>query len=78
MILSEGFKVAAVGPSIGFVMALPLPKIFESIFQGMVLYDAQAVYPVAVAVMLLVILCATFGPPRRATRVDPTAAIRPE
>ena len=36
MILRQGFKVAAVGLAIGFAMALPLPKVFDSIFQGLV------------------------------------------
>jgi putative ABC transport system permease protein len=78
MILVQGFKVAAVGLAVGFVMALPLPKLFESVFQGVVLFGAAAVYPVVIAVMLSVILCATFGPARRAARVDPTAALRSE
>jgi putative ABC transport system permease protein len=78
MILIEGFKVAAVGSSIGFVMALPLPKVFESIFQGLVLFGAPTIYPIVLAVMLCVVFCATLGPARRATRVDPTAALRNE
>ena len=36
MILRQGFKVAAVGSTIGFTMALPLPKVFDSIFQGLI------------------------------------------
>ena len=78
MILIQGLKVAAVGLAIGFVMALPLPKLFESIFQGQVLFGAPAVYLVVLAVMLIVIFSATLGPARRATRVDPTAALRSE
>jgi len=78
MILSQGFKVAAIGSAIGFVMALPLPKIFSSIFQGQVLFGAPVIYPSVLAVMLGVILCATFGPARRASRVDPTAVLRNE
>jgi putative ABC transport system permease protein len=78
MILVQGLKVAAVGLAIGFVMALPLPKLFESIFQGQVLFGAPAVYLVVLAVMLIVIFSATLGPARRATRVDPTAALRSE
>jgi predicted permease len=78
MILTEGLKVAAVGSSIGFVMALPLPKVFESIFQGLLLFGAPAIYPIVLAVMLCVVFCATLGPARRATRVDPTAALRNE
>jgi putative ABC transport system permease protein len=78
MILVEGLKVAAVGSAIGFVMALPLPKVFDSIFQGLVLFGAPAIYPIVLAVMLGVVFCATLGPARRATRVDPTAALRNE
>ncbi len=78
MILIDGFKVAAIGLSIGIVMALPLPKVFNSIFQGLLVFGAPAIYPIVLAVMLCVVFCATLGPARRATRVDPTAALRNE
>ena len=78
MILIEGLKVAAVGSAIGFMMALPLPKVFNSIFQGLVLFGAPAIYPIVLAMMLSVVFCATLGPARRATRVDPTVALRNE
>ena len=78
MVLREGFKVAAVGSAIGFAMALPLPKIFDSIFGGLLPFGAPAIYPIVLAVMLTVVFCATVGPARRATRVDPTAALRNE
>ncbi len=35
MILRQGFKLAAVGSFIGLVLALPLPKLFDSIFMGL-------------------------------------------
>jgi predicted permease len=78
MILMDGLKVAAVGSAIGFVMALPLPKVFNSIFQGLILFGAPAIYPIVLAVMLTVVFCATLGPARRATSVDPTTALRNE
>jgi predicted permease len=78
MILKEGLKVAAVGSAIGFVMALPLPKIFDSIFEGLLPFGAPIIYPIVLGVMLIVVFCATFGPARRATRVDPNAALRNE
>jgi putative ABC transport system permease protein len=78
MILRQGFKIAAVGLAIGFAMALPLPKVFDSIFQGLVQFRAPLVYPSVLAVMLLVVFCATLGPARRATRVDATTALRNE
>ncbi|HXW93872.1 MAG TPA: ABC transporter permease, partial [Terriglobales bacterium] len=77
MILREGFKVAAIGSAIGFVIAIPLPKIFDSMFDGF-LFGAPEVYPLVLAMMLLVALGATLGPALRATRVDPTVALRNE
>jgi putative ABC transport system permease protein len=77
MILREGLKVAGIGSAIGFALALPLPKLFESLFQG-ILISAPQVYPLVVAVMLLVAFGATLGPARRATQVDPTSALRNE
>ena len=78
MIVQEGFKVAAVGSAIGFVMALPLPKIFNSIFQGLILFGAPVIYFIVLAAMLVVVCCATIGPAQRHGRVDPSAALRNE
>jgi predicted permease len=78
LILRQGFKVAAVGLAIGFTMALPLPKLFDSIFQGLVHFGEPVIYPIVLALMLMVVLCATLGPARRATRVDATRALRNE
>jgi len=78
MILVQGLKVAAVGSGIGLIMALPLPKLFESIFVGLTLSGTAPVYPLVLMGMLCVILCATLEPARRATRVDPTTALKSE
>ncbi|MGO9434097.1 MAG: ADOP family duplicated permease [Terracidiphilus sp.] len=77
MILREGLKVAGIGSAIGFVLALPLPKLFESLFQG-ILLGAPEVYPLVLVMMLIVAFCATFGPARRARQVDPMTALRNE
>jgi predicted permease len=78
MILRQGFKVAAVGLAIGLTLALPLPKLLNSVFQGMIPFGAPVIYPIVLAVMLMVVFCATLGPARRATRVDATKALRNE
>jgi predicted permease len=79
MILKQGFKVAAAGLAVGFTMALPLPKLFGSIFQGGgITFGAPVIYPVVLAVMFMVVFAATLGPARRAMRVDATTALRNE
>jgi putative ABC transport system permease protein len=77
MVLREGLKVAATGCAIGFALALPLPKVFGALFNGIVV-SSPVVYPLVLAAMLLVAAGATLGPARRAARVDPTAALRNE
>jgi putative ABC transport system permease protein len=77
MVLREGIKVAGIGSAIGVALAIPLPRLFDSIFQGL-LFSAPAVYPIVLLVMMLVAWGATFGPAVRATRIDPTAALRNE
>jgi putative ABC transport system permease protein len=77
MVLREGFKVAAIGSCIGLVLALPLPRVFASMFQGLIV-NAPQVYPIVLAVMLLVAFGAILGPALRAARVDPTSALRNE
>jgi putative ABC transport system permease protein len=70
-------KVAAIGSAIGVVLALPLPKVFDSIFAGLH-FSAPAVYPIVLVAMLLVAVAATYAPARRAVHVDPTTALRNE
>ena len=75
MILRQGFKLAAVGSLIGLVLALPLPKLFDSIFMGL-LFFAPEVYPIVLVAIFLVTIIATCVPARRASRVNPASALR--
>ena len=77
MILWDGLKVAAIGSGAGLVLALPLPKVFESMFDG-IQVGAPGVYPAVLVAMLMVAMAATYAPARRAMRVDPTTALRSE
>jgi putative ABC transport system permease protein len=77
LVLGQGALLAGVGCVIGFVLALPLPRIFSTLLDG---FPAQgplvalAVPPIVAVVSLL----ATYIPARRAMKVDPAIALRCE
>jgi ABC-type lipoprotein release transport system permease subunit len=58
-------------------LALPLPKLFDSIFMGL-LFSAPEVYPIVFITIFMVTMIATYAPARRAGRVNPASALRNE
>lgn len=77
MILWQGMKMTVIGGTIGLLLALPLPKLFEAIFYGMHVQE-PGIYLVVPLVVLLVAMLATYVPARRAAQVDPMRALRQE
>lgn len=77
MVLWEGLKMTAIGGTIGLAMALPLPKLFAAIFDGLHLHEPH-LYFILPAAILVVAMLATYIPARRAMRVDPMVALRYE
>jgi len=77
MILRQGLKLALFGSIIGLLLALPLPKLFDSIFMGLI-FSSPGVYPAVFVAIFMVAMLATYAPARRATRVNPAAALRNE
>jgi len=77
MVVGEGMKIAAIGAAIGTVFALPLPKLFESMF-----YDfpvaAPGLYVLVPVVLLVIAAVSTYLPARWAAQVDPIQALRQE
>jgi putative ABC transport system permease protein len=77
LVLWPGLGMTAIGAAVGLVLALPLPKLFESIF-----YDLHVQEPVLYCIVPLamgtVTMLATYIPARRAMRVDPIVALRYE
>jgi predicted permease len=77
MVLWQGMKMTAIGAAIGLVLALPLPKVFEAMFFGLHLREPSLYLIVPIAIIAVAML-ATYIPARRATRVDPMAALHQE
>ena len=77
MIMKEGLRITAIASLIGLLLALPLPKLFNSIFLG-ILFTASGVYPLVLVAIFTVAILATYGPARRASRVNPASALRNE
>jgi macrolide transport system ATP-binding/permease protein len=75
MVLREGLIIVALGIACGLLGAIALSKIVASL-----LYGVSATDPLAFALSLLLLaavaLVACFFPARRATKVDPVAAIK--
>jgi putative ABC transport system permease protein len=76
-VLREGSRVTAIGIAIGVVLALGAGQIFQGI-----LYGVDSVEPVVLLTAPLILfaasLLASFLPALRATKVDPTVALRSE
>jgi putative ABC transport system permease protein len=76
-VLGEGSRVTSVGIAIGLVLAVGAGHLLQGI-----LYGVSAIEPIVLAIAPLVLLAASLlaslVPALRATRVDPTIALRAE
>ena len=77
MIFREGVTLAAIGSMVGLAMAIPLPIVFDSMFNGL-RFGAHVLYPVVAATTLVVAGVSTLIPAHRAAHVDPSTALRNE
>jgi putative ABC transport system permease protein len=77
MILRQGFALAAIGSVIGLAGAAALSRAMSGFLYGGSSLD-PAVYAGVSALMTVLALLAAWLPARRASRVDPTAALRCE
>jgi putative ABC transport system permease protein len=77
MVLGEGLHMTIAGGAVGLVLALPLPRLLDAIFYDLRVHE-PVLYLLVPAAILVVAMVATYIPARRATRVDPMAALRQE
>lgn len=77
MIFKKTIVLAAFGLAVGFLLSLPLPRLLESSFQGLVIHP----FGVFIGIPMLVILVAALStciPGRRASKLDPLVTLRYE
>jgi putative ABC transport system permease protein len=77
LVTGEGLRLALIGVAVGFAASLALTRVLHSF-----LYEISALDPITYvtvgALLVGVGILASFLPARRATRVDPLAALRHE
>ncbi len=77
LVLGQGLRPTLLGLGVGLALALALGRVAQSLLFQVSPNDPWVLATVA-AVLLLVALLASFLPARRASRVDPVAALRAE
>jgi ABC-type antimicrobial peptide transport system permease subunit len=77
MVVRQGMTLVAVGLAVGLALALALSRVLGSLLYEVSAWDPATFAAVAV-VLLAIALVASWIPARRATRVDPLAALRYE
>lgn len=77
MVLSQGLRLAAVGALLGLIGAVAASRAIEGVMVGVEARNPTA-YVGAAVVLLLVAAAASYLPARRATKIDPIEALRPE
>jgi ABC-type antimicrobial peptide transport system permease subunit len=75
MILGEGASMALVGLVVGGVAAIPLSRLLEGLLFGVEPADPPTI-ALSAGLLIGVALIASWIPARRATAVDPIAALR--
>jgi ABC-type lipoprotein release transport system permease subunit len=77
MVLGDGLRLVAIGTFAGFVAALGATRFLRAL-----LYEVQptgfAEFGIATVLVVLVTLCATLLPARRAARTHPAVVLRGE
>jgi predicted permease len=77
MVLVQGLTLASVGTVVGLIASLGAARLMSSLLYGVRPTDPLA-FAVSAVIVLLVALGASFGPARRALKLDPLEALRCE
>ena len=77
MVLRQGLMLSIIGVTVGLLFTLALSTVIGDLLNGVNPRD-PTVYVIGTAVLLSVTIFATYLPARRASHVDPQAALRAE
>jgi predicted permease len=75
LVLKQGLARAAVGLALGLALSAALTRALGAMLHGVSAFDATT-YTSVSGLLMFVVLAATFGPAWRASRLDPTVALR--
>lgn len=77
MVLREGLRLGAVGGAVGLAAAVAFTRLLAGFLFGVTATDPLS-FALAAAFLVVIVLAASYLPARRASRIDPTAALRSE
>ena len=77
MIMREGIRLVAIGVLVGMTIAMAASRVIQSMLFAISARDA-ATFVLVPSVLTLVAILACWVPARRATRIDPSTALRDE
>ena len=77
LVMQQGGKLAAIGITLGLLLALGAGRLTASVLFGVAPYDPMTYAAVAVT-LAIVAMVATFFPALRATKIQPALALKPE
>jgi ABC-type antimicrobial peptide transport system permease subunit len=75
LVVGQGLRLALAGVAVGVAGAFGLTRLMSALLFHVSATD-PATFVIVAAVFLLVALAASYIPARRATRIDPMAALR--
>src|SRR6185436_7025604 len=75
LVLKQGMRTAGIGIVLGLVGSVALTRYLQSLLFGVGAHDVP-VYAGVTALLFAVAMAACYLPAQRATRVDPTVALR--
>jgi ABC-type antimicrobial peptide transport system permease subunit len=75
LVLGQSVSIAAAGLAAGLILSAVLSRAMKSLLYGIAPLDLPT-YAAITAVLLTVAMLAAYAPARRATKIDPVAALR--